>query len=471
MRIALKLDPQIRQNGTQTVLFTVSDGKSGTPHHIRKKISTSVSVNKSKMEKNNFRVKNGAKNQVALNIALKDLKDRRDTALINYESGQWRLNQVIFYLKGEVAYDSVDSYIETVLKKSKSPATYNDYKYTLKAFKKHLKRNDLISFNEFSNYTILDTFKRNAIYNGLSNSSINSYFIKIRAILNDAYDNGIIQKKFVLNKKLRLAVRPKPPQTCTPDDFRKAIKKVKNIYDWQSLAFFLLMFCTRGMYPADIVKFKLINFESAKNDVNSFIKDVIISRGYDYLVHRRSKTSNRGNEDMYIRIDGYPTFALIVLIKKSIVYTHSNTRPQIIPSLNDTLAIFDYDVDKDYELHKNIWDNYIKRITKLLGYSFNKARKTFNTYALELEVSDTIRRVLLGHADESMLSHYDNTQTDAMRKQVEDAHLSVLERFEASLLLNDLFVKLERLDVPKWLYSGSHWQEFGKTYRKRKKVN
>lgn len=61
-------------------------------------------------------------------------------------------------------------------------------------------------------------------------------------------------------------------------------------------------------------------------------------------------------------------------------------------------------MNENYTLHKNVWDYYKKRVTKLLGYSYNTARKTFNTYALELQVSDTIRRVLLGHTDSSMLS-------------------------------------------------------------------
>ncbi len=118
-----------------------------------------------------------------------------------------------------------------------------------------------------------------------------------------------------------------------------------------------------------------------------------------------------------------------------------------------------YDVDENYTLHKNVWDYYKKKVTKLLGYSYNTARKTFNTYALELQVSNTIRRVLLGHTDSSMLSHYDNLNAKRFMEQVEVAHMSVLEDFRASKLMDLLLTKLRSLDVPEWLYNGDVYHE------------
>ena len=51
---------------------------------------------------------------------------------------QFTYNQVISYLKGEIDYGSVDKYIDSVIKESRTSYTYNDYRAILNAFKKHL---------------------------------------------------------------------------------------------------------------------------------------------------------------------------------------------------------------------------------------------------------------------------------------------------------------------------------------------
>lgn len=456
MRINLKLDPQIRKDGTQTVLIHINDGGAGCTNWIRKKISTKIRINKKHFDFDNFRVEKRHSNQQDLNRAIKQIKERQETALINYETEQWSLDQVILYLKGDHAYESVDDYIETVIKGAKSTPTYNDYKYTLRAFKKHLQRKDLISFNELANFNVLDRFKYNAQLNGLSPASINSYFKKIRALLNDAYDRKVIHKKFTLNKKFIEPVRPKELQTITAENFKDAVNKIKTIHEWQSLAFYLLMFSTRGMLQADIINFRWNNFAGIDTKYSWGNSDAICAEGYDYLIHRRSKTRATGNADMYIRLDT-TIVDLIVFIKWSIVYTHYKSKPEIVAPITDPLAIFNYDLNKDYLLHSNLWDTYEKKIKKLLGFPYKTARKTFNTVALELAVSDTIRRVLLGHADPTMLSHYDNTQTKLITQQVDDAHLSVLKEFKVNELYDLLKNKLSELDVPKWVCEYDVW--------------
>ena len=68
--------------------------------------------------------------------------------------------------------------------------------------------------------------------------------------------------------------------------------------------------------------------------------------------------------------------------------------------------------------------------------------------ALELAVPETIRRVFLGHADPIMLVHYDNTQTERIQKQVEDAHIVVLKEFRVEEIVRGLMFKTNILDVP-----------------------
>lgn len=463
MTITLVLVNRPLKNGKCNIVFDVVNGRT-----LRKKIITGIKVISNDWDSKHFRVRKSDKDSVHLNHRLKELKDKLYTAHAKYDSKQFTQSQVISFLEGKTAFGFIDDYIETEIKNTRTSATYIDYKNAFNSLKLHTGFKSKLMFEDI-NYSLLDKFKRKSLSIGLSGASINSYFNKIRAVMNDAFDKGLTYEKFELNKKLRVPARRTVIKTSSPEDFKNAIDKVKTIKDWQSLAFYLVMFCTRGMYPADIVNFKWKNFQNKEMKIkalnlitNEYIEDgtevgMVCVEGYDYLIHRRSKTSNKSNEDMLIRIDEFPTLDLINKLKFSIVYTHYKQQPNIIPSMDDRLSIFKYDVEKDCQLHSNIWDYYKKRVKKLLGYSYNTARKTFNTYALELEVSDTIRRILLGHADTSMLNHYDNYNTDNIREQVENAHTSVLNRFSASELARLLNDKLKDINAPKLMYDDSIW--------------
>mgnify|MGYP001603367985 FL=1 len=94
------------------------------------------------------------------------MKALKSVSQTKFDAGQYNTEQVILHLKGEADIESVDSYIETFVKNQKAKkTTYTDYKYTLNAFKKHLgwDRNRTVTFNEFTNYSILVNFKKNAL--------------------------------------------------------------------------------------------------------------------------------------------------------------------------------------------------------------------------------------------------------------------------------------------------------------------
>ena len=109
---------------------------------------------------------------------------------------------------------------------------------------------------------------------GLSPNTINSYFTKIRVILNDAYLNQYIFEKFTLHKSLRMAKPPSQPKSCSVEEFVLGLEKCKTLVEVQALGFWLLMFGTRGMYPADIVKIK-------KSDLRDSLKSVFYSQTQD----------------------------------------------------------------------------------------------------------------------------------------------------------------------------------------------
>ncbi|MET6990049.1 phage integrase SAM-like domain-containing protein [Sediminicola arcticus] len=441
MTINLKLIKRPLKDGTCNIVFDILDGRS-----YRKKILTGITIEPKHWDEKKGRVKASYANAIILNKALEEFRIKVNTCEDKYQTKQFSRQEVVSFLEGKVGFDSVDEYIETEIKESRSGATYIDYRTAINSLKYYTDIKDKLLFHEV-NYGLLDRYKRNFLKSGKRATSYNSNLTKIRAIMNDAYNKGFIFEKFELPKGLRMASRRSEIRTCTTEDFKEAILKVKSIYEWQALGFYLLMFCTRGMYPSDIVNFKMANFDGI-NDMSKFCDSK-----NKYLVHRRAKTKNRGNDDMWIMIDDYPTYKLLKTLKYSIIFTHYKSKPEIIPSFDDEIAIFKYDVDTQYDVHGNVWDIYKKKVSRLLGYSYKTARKTFNTYALELSVSDTIRRVLLGHTDDSMLAHYDNLNTKKFVKQVENAHKKVLRDFKASELMELLLEKIKALEVPDFIYN------------------
>ena len=435
MTITLRFMNKLDRYGRNTIRYDISHTDfQGVK--LRKAVSTGIKVLSKDIDVRNWRVKTSSINQKELNVALESCKEKVSIALTKFETKQSTFQQVISYLKGDVDYGSVDKYIETVIQDSKSVQTYNDYRSTLKAFKKHLSipPKQEVSFQEYSSYELLDKFKRKAS-ESIANTTINSYFAKIRAVLNDAYEKAYIHDKFELKRGLRLPPRPsKKIETITSEEFEKAIEKANDIYEVQALALYLLMFGLRGMYNSDIVALKDAEYKCNDFDKkNPYLN--LFNDGNKYIIHRRVKTKNRSNDDLVIRIDDNIPF-LINMLKKLFKITHKGEN---ILS-NNKLALFDYDLN-DLKTHKRIWGRYQKKLIKLLDYNFKTARKTYNTYATELEVSNTVRNILLGHSPQSVNEkHYINRRTIKISEKVQQAHTEILEDFEFERLSQQLYL-------------------------------
>jgi len=446
MNITLRLKDGTQKDGRTSVIFDVAHTLESKKKY-RKKITTGIKLKRTDLNKTSFQVKASNRNSNIINKGIKKLVDMRDTALYKFENEEFSLVQLENYLKGKSSFDTVDDYVNTIIKGSRTSQTYTDYKNTLQAFKRHTnkKPDDVVSWNEFMSFEVLDTFKRNALANGTKGTSINSYFTKIRAILNDAYDKQYIYQKFTLNKKLKCEnARRKQIATTTPKEFKEAISNIKNVYDAQAIGLYLIMFMLRGMYPADIISLKKAKFNN-DDDANPLWR--LCEQGYDYITHRRSKTKNRSNDDLIIRID-VELVGLIEWLRYAFYYTHYHTpQKELLASFDDDIAIFNYSIEKE-RTHSNLWDVYQKRIKKLLGISFMTARKTYNTYALELDMSDTTRRILLGHQDLSVLRSYDNLTTEKMKAKIQKAHKKILVEFKAFELIDLLFNKIKTLNLP-----------------------
>ena len=88
---------------------------------------------------------------------------------------------------------------------------------------------------------------------------------------------------------------------------------------------------------------------------------------------------------------------------------------------------------------------YQKRIKSLTNRRFKDARKTFESYALKLEISQDIRYKLTGHANQTIKAHYQDWEWDKLKDQVDAAHLRVLKDYRVQKLIEQLEEKGSRL--------------------------
>ena len=342
-----------------------------------------------------------------------------------YEAGVYTWEELTRRLAAGHTSQDVLAFVRDIFSVGRTKATTQSYINALSTFKTAIGVH-AVTFNHL-NYSNISGAIRKWSSDGLSPSSINSYLNHIGSIVNEAYRRGLMSEPFVKHKNWRQKKRLTIVQTATPEMFREAIMKVKDLRDFQALAIWLLQFTMRGMYTSDIATMHI-----HQRDNESEYKD-------RYVFHKRHKTS----EPMTIQYSLEPTEGLMLSLRNSIHITHKS-RPEMLPNRINPLQLFIYDYN-DSRVHKNVWDVYAKRATKLL-LPMKTARKTFESYALMLNVPAEVRYKLLGHTPQSIKErHYQNWQWTELSSKIDIAHREVLEAFEAESLFKELLAKVNEV--------------------------
>ena len=403
------------------------------------------------------------KSASTLNSYFDKVNDRIRYAKDKQAVKEYTIKQAFDYACGKSKIESVDGYINTVMSKYiTNDATLRAYKGALGSFKRYTEfKNKEVPWVAF-NYNTLDAFRIEYTKKWRKSSS-NSVLKNLRAVLSNAQKRGYVSKDLEISNDLNFDLPPKKINTATTEEIIAGIEKCKTIRDYQAVALWVLMFATRGMYLADVVKFKEMNVEDAEEFL-TWMGDLV-------LRHRRSKTENTSNADMLINISGWVKSFLILPLKKSFVYTHYQDDPSIIGDPNDRLSIFGYKPNANYSKHVSFWRYYQKKIKSLTGYTFKEARKTFNTQAKALKVTQDIRKILLGQKGDPLLSgHYDNDDIPVIKKQVDEAHEATLEAFDLDKIMDALYTKLKDIvktdNLPIWIFYGIEIKQLqkGKKY-------
>ena len=378
-----------------------------------------------------YQVKKGSVGAVQINRRLNTFLSKAKEGLVLFESGAYEWEELCARMSGGDSKADVMGFVEDVFKPKMRHASFNSYKYSLLAFMKVLELKT-VSFKDL-NFSRIDKAVGLWKQNNLSGSSIETYLKHIGVIVNEAYERKLIGEPFKKRVKWRVKKTDNIIETATSAELLENVKNVKDIYDYQTFAFWLLMFSMRGLYPRD---FDQMYLHEQIIDCEAGAKR--------YVKHKRSKTG----ELMNILISCKPLDELFNALKASIYYTHSGN-PKAYPGEWRFLQFFEYE-EKD---HRNVWDVYTKRSRKVVGFPFKVARKTFETYALKLNISTEIRYRLLGHQDRTIKKHYQNWEWEDMIKLVDEAHLKVLTEFEVEKIWDALRKQAYIKKLPAILYN------------------
>ena len=212
------------------------------------------------------------------------------------------------------------------------------------------------------------------------------------------------------------------------------------------------------MYGKDIVslssKNKLYNYRAYIDHQSDGSTKEQMTKGNPYFLdHRRHKTGNM----MRIWINLPPIGGLIYILRRLVAQTHPNLSYLSYEDLSkpyhelvkkpdyDELRIFRHDSKVDIKADENLWNNFNKHLRKLEVYSFESARKSFNTTARILNVPEGIKKTLIGQTDHSIQRHYDNYNDPELLAQVQLAHLGIMHHFKVVELYEFWLKKLENL--------------------------
>jgi len=375
MIIKIKISNYIDKNQLSNVYYELS-----LKNYI-KKIKSSLYVNKKNYNSKYISITKGDNKYLVKNIVLKKIIESKSKAIENYKSGLWNLEECEKYLKIGLEIYSVKKYIEESFN-NLSIFTKKDYFNTVSVYKKHLDFKEDINISDFNRENLLK-FKQNLLFSGLKVSSINAYFKKIKVIVNKAYSDGhIIKKDIFENTMLKEENHRLNKNIISLKNIETAINKSANIYEIQTILFFLISIIFKGIRPIDIIKYKKIEKEQA---------DPRCIKNYNYISY------SYFNKEIVVRIDD-TTKKIIKVLKNLLYITHQKKDKLILSSFNKEYEIFNPIIALKVSKHKNLWNIYQRNLKKILGCNFRMANRIYKNELDKLEISKNTRDVILGRS-------------------------------------------------------------------------
>ena len=399
--------------------------------NYRKKINTGILVEEEYFENSE------STTSISLNITLEKLKNKKKDALIKYHENNWSTSELESYLKKGIDIYSVEEYVKADFVKNKSPITANDYLNVVKVFKKHLKKAN-IHFNDLLEENTIFEFKYNAEKKGLKRSSINSYIKKMAVIMNCAYKDSLINKRFVIpNLVIDKRQKSITSKSFNKEKFIEAVNKSDDLYQIQSLSIFLMLIICGGMTPSNLVNYKVIENKKQKDLVCSILYD-------ENSIILKYRKSNKGEAKKYIKLC-HIKIKIIELIKTLFYITHQKKHPFIISPYSNYYSIFDFDINKHHNLYRSLWNFYQMKIKENYDLRFSDAKNIYIQKLNEIEMNRTVSDILFSRVNEAEIISFQEIKN--VQESVEKYEKEILNSFAASELIQVIKNKLIFLGV------------------------
>ena len=256
--------------------------------------------------------------------------------------------------------------------------------------------------------------------------------------MNRAHKDNLINKKFVI-PRLIIEKRQKSitSKSFNKEKFIKAVNKSEDLYQIQSLSLFLMLVICGGMTPSNLVNYKVI--------INKKQRDLVSSILYDEnSVILKYRKSNKGEAKKYIKLC-HVKIKIIELVKTLFNITHQKKYPFIISSYSNYYSIFDFNIHKDHNLYRNLWNFYQIKIKENYDLKFSDAKGVYFQKLNEIEMNRIVSDILFSRVNEAEIISFQKTQN--LQESIEKYEKEILNSFSASELIQVIKNKLIFLGV------------------------
>jgi len=432
MGYGIYLKAKVNKQGKAALFYKITSGRDKL---FKKNIG--VLIQPKDWSKRTYQIHSKAENAVIYNEKINEAHTLLKKAWSLYESETYDWDEMVSFLGGSKPDMDVKTFCDTIIKPVETDSLYKGVIEAYGAVRKVLGRE--LSFNDLSEKTVdlcVKDWKER-----LRSASLKTYKYHFGVIINAAYEKKLTPYKYEPKKKWRKS-RDKTNKktgrafisTSTPEQFLKAIDESKTLLDIEALGFWLLMFGMRGLYPTDLC------------NIHKYEWEIQIDPPQSKLFHQRNKT----NEPMDI-VFSYPFDDLAHKLRGYLEVTHgykSNVKTgkrflrtkEYILSKNETLEGWFFN-----GYNKDTWGLFTKKLRELNFSQMKDARKTFDTIATTLPISQAVWYHLTGHELEGVKKAYSSKDWEEISEQIDEAHEQVLAKFNIDIIYPKLIDKANKM--------------------------
>ena len=387
--------------------------------NYRKKINTGVFIDDKYLQNDKNKI------PISMKVILEKLEIKRVDALNKFKKYSWTVRKLEVYLSKGIDLYSIEEYVNNEFCKNKNRITANDYKNVIKAFKKYLKTYNL-NFGDIMDKNKIYEFKTNTLKSGIKYTSINSYVKKMSVIMNQAYRDGFITQRFEIPKYIieKNSFKKNKP-LFNKEDIIESIIKSEDIYQLQSISIFILLIICGGMNPSDLMNYRVEN-NSTKKDL---LGSIIFEKNCSFIKFNKSK---KGVIFKYSKLN-HTRIKIIEIVKTFFYLSHYKKSPFILSSYSNQHKIFNFDIEKNNNLYKNLWNFFQIKLREISNYKFSDAKNIYYKNLEAIEMNKITSDILFAKVKDIEILKSQNTKL--LKENVELCEHRLLNIISASELV------------------------------------